>query len=231
MASTHFHPYRGGVVLGGTDANSDPHGSVKFIFGGMSYNGLMEHGQEHGKGKITWSNGYSMEAEFDHGTIAIGTIRNPDDEVIYIGEYDLYYTFHGAGIKYLLNGGIYFGSFVKGEFHGYGAMSYSNGDVYAGSWKKGRRDGWGEYRFPSGEILSGYWIDDKNEMLSAIEEARGRGTLDELHILQDTFTPEELFLLWQGAAFLGEAEEDVDDDVIVAILDEAKAVKATNEYA
>lgn len=230
MATPHWRPYRGGIVCGGTDVNSEPHGRVKYRYSGLTFIGMMNHGQEHGKGKIIWPDGHSIEADFDNGNIATGTIRNPDGVIIYQGDYHIYYTLHGTGVKILPDGGIYTGSFKKGKFHGHGAMTYNNGDVYVGSWEEGLRHGMGKYQFSSGDVLSGRWVNDRNDMLLTIEQARG--TLDDLHILQDSVAPMVLTIdRWQSVCdkLSNTAKEaGVDAGVIQAIVDEVAAVNANN---
>lgn len=152
-----------GVWVGGhLDLSSVDSGSAPLEGGGV-YDGGLEGGLPHGKGRAHWPNGDTLEARWAHGELDPGEggicVRTAASGDRYVGE---------------LRGG----SVAFPRPHGYGALTAANGDRcegkwrdgmpldcdgavtiegqrYEGAWRGGVRSGRGRLRWPSGDEYEG----------------------------------------------------------------------------
>lgn len=226
--------YEGGEIIGGENECSGlPQGYVTYQYPArpkpgtesVSYEGIFRNGQEHGPGKITWSDGSSYEGDFDHGkTVGQGVLKNADGVITYVGQYDMRLSNHGWGIQFLPNGAYYEGQFSRGKRSGHGLMKYPNNDWYFGFWRNGVREGSGTYEFTAtGDTISGEWKEGENETYTLIKKAKDHK--DDLNCLHDTIDAMALSLdRWQQAcdSLQVEAKEaGVDPAVMKKIIDKA----------
>lgn len=114
-------------------------------------------GKFRGIGKVTYEWG-----EFEVGD----TYEfNQHDCSIYLGDFDD--KMNGVGIKWLLTGLKYVGTFTNGELNGKGEVVHKGG-VYTGNFKNGSASGYGINTYNNGEIYEGDHKYDK---------AHGRGLM------------------------------------------------------
>ena len=108
--------------------------------------------------------------------------------------------------------GLYTGTVVAGKPSGEGRMEYTDGGVYDGSWEKGQREGWGTITFSENDSnnrvsYTGSWKDDQREGQGTMTWQNGNvyegEWLDNVREGQGTMT-------WQnGVVYEGEWKNDV----------------------
>lgn len=133
---------------------------------GGVYDGEIQKGQFHGKGRLSWPDKSYYEGEFEKGSFhgkgllhtanfiyegefQQGIVKGEGKVVyangnIYTGQVDLALP-EGYGVMELKNGDVYKGEFKQGLYSGYGELVKSSGAVYVGEFKKGLFDGEGVY--------------------------------------------------------------------------------------
>ena len=132
-----------------------PAGAQKLTLGstttkdGGKYNGEMQAGKPHGKGRTTYKNGNVYEGEYDKGNRQGYGVYTFNDGEKYEGEW-FQNQQHGHGIYYFANNNRYDGLWFRDYQHGHGVMYYFNGDKYDGDWFKDQRSGNGTYTFAGG---------------------------------------------------------------------------------
>jgi len=81
---------------------------------GSVYQGPMLHKKYHGKGKLTYTSGATLEGEFREGAI-----------------------YNGRGVLYV-QGAVFEGAWVEGKKHGEGKLTYPNKQTLSGEFVKGK---------------------------------------------------------------------------------------------
>lgn len=105
-----------------------------------SYEGEMQNGKYHGKGKMI-DNFYDEEYIGDF----VDGFKNGIGREKYSYEDE-----NGEKVNREYNG-----EFLNGYFHGKGTIKYNNGEYYKGEFKNGKYNGQGELRLDNGQILKG----------------------------------------------------------------------------
>ena len=130
--------------------NGQPHGKGALTYNSSNvqerkkYEGDFFNGEVHGKGIMTWLNGQRYEGEWEHNSM------------------------QGMGKLISSDGVVYEGQFVNGNVEGRGTRVSPSGQRYEGQFKDGQFNGHGKLTFPNGDVYSGEFVDD---------QAHGQGTL------------------------------------------------------
>ena len=129
------------------------------------YIGEFKNGQPHGKGTMTFADGYKYEGEWKDGMAnGKGTITYPDEGKyegeLYEGEFKDN-RYHGKGTLTSTDGAKYVGEFKDNRYHGKGEHTFPDGSKYVGEYKDGSYHGKGEYTFPDGENYIGEFKDNR----------------------------------------------------------------------
>ena len=148
-----------------------------------TYEGDLENGERHGKGKMTYSNGEVYEGEWVNDVKSGKGKRTFSIGDVYEGEWQNS-EMNGQGKLTYSNGTVYEGEWKNGLKNGQGKMSYSNGTEYEGEWKNNVKSGKGKRTFSNGDVYEGEW---KNDIMN------GQGRL--------TYT--------NGAVYEGEWKNDI----------------------
>ena len=133
-----------------------PH--MRFVQAG--YEGDLEDGKRHGKGRLVAEDGGVYEGEWvndlmhGHGKYVYAS------GAMYEGEYKEG-VINGQGKFIYANGDVYEGSFKDRKRHGEGKFIFANGDVYEGGWKENMMHGYGKRLFIDGSRYEGEWEEDK----------------------------------------------------------------------
>ena len=155
--------YSTGAVVECSFKNGLEYGFGKYTSkdGRFWYEGLFDHGEGNGKGKM-YTNGILLEGTFkdseldgqgkatwENGTIYTGTFANG----LRTGKGKIVYE----------NGNSYEGEFKNGKFYGQGTFKWKDGDKFVGSFVNGDREGYGTYTWANGEKYVGYSVKSKFE--------------------------------------------------------------------
>jgi len=128
--------YTDGGVYEGEIQNGKPHGKGKIGWpDGENYIGDFANGAQHGNGKYTWANGNTYEG---------GYAENLP---------------HGSGTLVEKNGRIYIGGFLNGLRHGKGKMATPEGFIFEGEFFNDKLNGEGYVKYPDGNVEKGKWKD------------------------------------------------------------------------
>ena len=228
-------PYEGGYFFGGVTNTGLPDGYVVYQVASeknmqsIAYEGMFKDGEEHGPGKIIWSDGSTYEGHFEKGKpVGRGILRDSNGLIVYTGHYDFQLGFHGWGTQYLAYGAYYEGQFARGLKNGHGLMKFANNDFYFGNWHNNVKEGTGTYQFAAtGDTISGEWVNDENETFNIIKKASENE--EDIDYLHDTINAMALSLdRWQSACDLLQEEAKragVDPAVMKIIIDKAVFVE------
>ena len=122
------------------------------------YEGEIENGIRHGKGKMSYKNGSSYDGEWEsdnfHGQ---GTYLN--DTGSFMGQWE-----NGGLRKGTLiwsSGDKYVGECWCGVPHGNGSYFFRNGDEYNGDWDNYAKEGQGIFTWANGDYYIGNWVDNE----------------------------------------------------------------------
>ena len=148
--------------------SSLPYESTAKEYTNAVYVGEFRYGEEHGRGRLTWTNGDCYDGEWQNGnrhgwgviTFASGGQYNGDWQKN---------EKHGRGKYTFKDSGSYDGDWQSGKRHGRGVMTYADGARYDGEWQNDERQGHGAIAFANGDRYDGEWQDDK-------QHGRGRYT-------------------------------------------------------
>jgi hypothetical protein len=130
------------------------------------YNGRYEL---HGKGIMTYSNGYTYDGFWRHGKRNnIGSLTYNGITIRYMNNIQQIWksntyreTINTGFGKYIDNNKIFYeGEFENGLRNGFGTMHYWNGNIYIGMWKNGLRHGKGIMVYANNDIYDGEWINN-----------------------------------------------------------------------
>ena len=106
------------------------------------YEGSLEDGKRHGKGKMIFINGDIYEGYWKNGFM------------------------NGNGTYTYVDGNIYEGDIKQNKKHGKGTLTYANGDIYEGNFIENNPNGYGVRKYkdkigciPAGSTYEGYWKD------------------------------------------------------------------------
>ena len=146
-----------GILEQSENKGRDPDGNKNWTYIGETWNDI-----SWGKGKVTWSDGYSYDGEWrEDMQWGLGTSKWADGAT-FTGHFrqDLrwgYGEFRGA------NGYKYSGEYERGKAHGRGKMEAADGATYEGEWENGVCSGAGKMHFANGRIYEGEWVDNQPE--------------------------------------------------------------------
>jgi len=107
---------------------------------GLTYEGQLFNGMEHGKGVLSWDDGREYQGHFLTG------------------------RFHGAGIMKWPDGRRYEGEYQNDRKHGAGTFLWPEGVFYCGQWSDGKKHGTGSFTDNTGVTRRYRWMHDKPVM-------------------------------------------------------------------
>ncbi len=146
----------------------------KFYSDGV-YEGQFHNNLRHGPGKLTLSNGSTIEGDFKedkqtgffvvHGTNKAG----------------VEYTFEGecidgswkSGKITWSDGESFEGQFVNGKFNGHGIHNHGDGNWFEGNWINGVIEGPGTHHYPNGNYYNGVWKNGKRIKYDKLHTPKG----------------------------------------------------------
>ena len=123
------------------------------------YEGELENGKRHGKGKYTYSNGDEYDGEWENDMRHGKGKHTYEDGGVYEGQWQNGER-HGEGMYTYWNGSVYDGEWENGEQHGEGVYEDVDGSNYDGNWQNGLRHGEAMYFDKDGNIYKGVWYYD-----------------------------------------------------------------------
>jgi len=104
---------------------------------GLTYEGQLLNGMEHGRGVLSWDDGREYQGRFQAG------------------------QFHGAGIMMWPDGRRYEGEYQTDKKHGAGTFLWPEGVFYCGQWVDGKKHGTGSFTDSKGVTRRFRWVDDR----------------------------------------------------------------------
>mmetsp|Transcript_96542 Transcript_96542/g.191351 ORF Transcript_96542/g.191351 Transcript_96542/m.191351 type:complete len:261 (+) Transcript_96542:10-792(+) len=107
---------------------------------GLTYEGELLNGMEHGRGVLCWDDGREYQGRFHTG------------------------RFHGAGVMMWPDGRRYEGEYQKDRKHGAGTFMWPEGVFYCGQWADGKKHGTGSFTDGKGATRRYRWIDDRPQL-------------------------------------------------------------------
>jgi len=164
----------------------------------VKFSGHWIHGEKHGRGKETYSDGSYYEGAWAHNhREGTGREVSPKGITLYDGQYErgvrnghgklfnsetgqVAYSgdivagvLQGKGTLYWATGDKYTGDIVDGEAHGQGVYEMTNREKYSGSVVEGEKQGYGEYLYRNGDVYKGEWSDGLRHGSGELQNADG----------------------------------------------------------
>jgi len=140
-----------------TEIDVEGQGIASYV-NGLVYEGGFLKGKNHGKGKMTYPDGYSYVGDWKDGSREGQGVATYADGTTYTGGFVAGQR-EGEGEIVMKDGFRYKGGWKAGEIDGKGVATYPNGDVYEGEFKAGKRQGQGTMRYATGETATGTWAE------------------------------------------------------------------------